>query len=239
MSTGRFELKYPVGIEQAAAARTWARAFCSSDPFGDQGRYVVSSLYLDTRDERLVYHTLQGNAERFKLRIRCYSFDECAPMFPEIKRRAGRAVLKERARATRAGIRGLLAGDPSGLEPSTAAMAFRLHMDELDLRPRVWVRYIRDAWTSPFGDGARLTVDWGIEAQVPPEGDPLSPLPDGWVPIPTERPQLVELKFDGAFPGWMDRLVRAADLRRTSFSKYTRAALATAGARETGFGWTP
>lgn len=223
---GRYEMKYPLDLAQADVALKWAQSFCVPDAFGDAGRYEVISLYFDTRDDRLMTSTLEGFRDRFKVRVRAYSREERAPLFAEIKRRLGRVVAKERARGTRDAIRALLHGQAALLEPLDRGLVFRSLVERLALRPRVWVRYQRQAFTSAFGDGARLTVDDRIEAQIPSLDDPLYPSPELWVPVPTDQPRLLELKYHGAFPAWMDRLVGAIGVRRSSFSKYARAAQA-------------
>jgi hypothetical protein len=104
------------------------------------------------------------------------------------------------------------------------------------------VSYLREAWESVYGDGGRLTFDWGLQVQVPTVERPYVPDPDGWDPVPLDSPCVLELKFNGAFPGWMLRLVRAMDLRRDNCSKYLQGAMRSGhlpwASLERGLRWT-
>ena len=128
--------------------------------------------------------------------------------------------------------------------PSTSAILidFRNRMDGGDLRPRLWVAYLREAWGSAFGDGARLTFDWGLRVQPPSIDRPFVPEPDEWVGVPLDQPCVLELKFNGAFPNWMLRMVRSVGLERNNCSKYLQGALRTGhlpwAALERGRRWT-
>ena len=98
-------------------------------------------------------------------------------------------------------------------------------MDLIDARPRLWVAYEREAYGSCFGDGARLTFDRLLRMQAPPADRPFVPDPDAWQSVVLDGEQtILELKFNGAFPFWMQRIVHGLGLRRTSCSKYVQAA---------------
>lgn len=238
---GRFEYKYEVDHSQVAAARAFAQAYCVPDPHGDRGRYEVGSLYFDTWDSRLAEQTIQGQKVRHKVRLRSYGTWGEGPFWAEIKRRAAGVVIKERAVVDGAWAEHLL--DPRARthtsKPSDAA-AFRAAIDRDDLRPKIWVRYQREAFVSPFGDAARLTIDSEICAQPVPAGEtPRRPRPDRWQPITMARPVVLELKFRGSCPAWMQRLARAAALPRCRFSKYVQSSLTIGELWFRGIPWMP
>lgn len=228
----RYEFKYLLPPERLAAVREWARTWCGPDAYGADGVYAVHSLYFDTDGWRLARQTLDGLRERFKARVRTYGWTDADPVFVELKGRVGTSVLKQRARIGREQVDALCAGGappPGGFVAANPAhqrdlVEFRNRQDRLDLRPRLWVSYVREAYQSRFGDGGRITFDVGLRVQPPDPERLFHPDEDRWVPVALPAPIVVELKFNGAFPRWMLHLVRALELRRESCSKYLHGA---------------
>ena len=96
----RYECKYLITEQQAARVRAYVLPYVELDPFAarsPQGRYQISSLYMDSDTLRLYHETLGGVKDRFKLRIRAYSDRYEDPVFFEVKKRCDRVILKERA----------------------------------------------------------------------------------------------------------------------------------------------
>lgn len=243
----RYELKYLVDEAQIAHIRACAQAYCAPDPHGDAGRYHVNSLYLDTPDWMTAEQTLQGLRNRFKIRLRTYAFTEHAPVFCEEKRRVGSSILKTRVCTDPQLVRAWLADplDPRLQEavlddPDLALIVGQVQAH--DLRPRLWVRYHREAYGSCFGDGARLTLDRTLEVQPPDPLGRFAPDPGAWEWVSAAGARAVlELKFNGGFPAWMRALVHGLGLQRVSFGKYVegglhRGAVADNRLRE-GIGW--
>jgi hypothetical protein len=50
------------------------------------------------------------------------------------------------------------------------------------------------------------------------------PDPSNWLQVALKRPIVLEMKFNGAFPHWMQHVVNALHLRRISCSKYVHGA---------------
>lgn len=230
----RYEFKYLIPPDRIAPLRDGVRSFCVPDAFGVDGKYDVNSLYLDDWNWTTARMTLNGVRNRFKARIRCYTWDDADPVYCELKDRVGTTILKQRALIERDQIEPMLVGrlpPERGFVASKASHqpdldTFRNRMDQLDLRPRLWVRYEREAYGSPYGDGGRLTFDTSLEVQVPPEDRPYHPDPDQWQSVPWDGPPvMVEMKFNGAFPRWMLQLVQGFGLLRISGSKYVTGAV--------------
>src|ERR1041384_8320422 len=99
MQQQRFELKYLISEETALLARDFVQSYLEMDEFS-VGRadysYPVHSLYLDSDDLTLYWRTVNGDKNRFKLRLRYYSLSPDAPVFFEIKRRMNNCILKQR-----------------------------------------------------------------------------------------------------------------------------------------------
>ncbi len=215
----RYEFKYLLHPEQAEAVARQARFHMEPDRLGDaDGAYSVTSLYLDRPGWTLAQQTWEGVRERIKLRIRYYG-SKPETVFAEVKKRVGSTIEKLRARIRPELAAALAHNEP--LPPDAGAEEFRQFAERLDARPGLWVRYRRRAFVSPWGDGARLTFDAGLEVQEPTHH---RFLPDErtWRSVPLERPIILELKFNGAYPGWMRRLVEGLRLERTSCSKYAQ-----------------
>jgi hypothetical protein len=191
------------------------------DHAGPDGAYTIASLYLDTADHRLFHANARESGDRYKVRVRNYPDTPGAPVFLEVKRRIGDVIRKTRI---------AISPDrwPAVLDaPRTPAeVAFVDLCGYRVLGPSTVVRYRREAWVSELEEYARVTFDCAIQA-APPTGWSLDVGGRGWRPIDhpihtaTRRAvTVVEMKFAGAAPVWMHRLIRRLDLRRFAFSKY-------------------
>ena len=109
----RFEYKYHVEPEQAVALRGFLRHYMTLDDYGatqENFSYPVHTLYLDSSDLRLYQATVNGDRNRYKLRLRFYENGESAAVYPEIKRRYNSVITKKRAAITRESARRIMHG---------------------------------------------------------------------------------------------------------------------------------
>ncbi len=231
--TARYEFKYLITDEQEAWIRQMTKMYCGPDPYGVDGTYNISSLYFDTWDWDLAMQTVEGVRNRYKLRIRTYGFTEIDPVFLEDKSRVGTSILKQRALVDRKFVEAVCRGELPVDECFRALKVdhtddmnrFRNTMDLVDLRPRLWVAYQREAYGSIYGDGARLTFDRQLRVQSPDVDHPYVPDDAAWQSVVLDGPQtILEMKFNGAFPFWMQRIVHGLRLNRVSCSKYVQGA---------------
>jgi len=229
----RYEFKYIISEDEADYIRDVALCFTERDAHGDNGVYDVNSLYFDDTPWNLAMQTVEGQRNRMKIRIRTYGFTPEDPVFLEDKSRVGDSICKSRALMARDHIHALCVGNPpppggfQAMKPSHQPdlERFRNILDMYDLRPRLWVGYQREAFGSPFGESARLTFDRYLRIQAPPEDRPYEPDPNGWKRVPLDSPgTILEMKFNGAFPFWMQRLAHELNLRRRACSKYVQGA---------------
>ena len=228
----RFELKYRIDSLLADQIDQVTCFHLEPDEHSEGDGYLVNSLYFDTPDDRDAQETDEGVILRSKVRLRCYSEIPRAPFFLELKQRFGTSIYKTRAAIDDEDAERIAEGEApvaayrSGQD--TAALdSIREVIDHRDMSPRVWVKYRRRAFTSPWGDRARATFDRDLESQAVVPGSALSPRPGRWG-FPEEDSRLVfELKFFGAAPRWMQRLTRDFELARTSCSKYGLSLLST------------
>ena len=225
----RFELKYIISEEVALAVRDFVASYLEIDEFGatlPNLSYPVHSLYLDSPDMKLYQATINGDKNRFKLRLRFYENRPDAPVFFEIKRRMNNTISKQRGGVRRDAVESLMAGHfpaPDHLiskEPKQliALQNFCRLMTNLEATPKAHVAYFREAWISTRDNSVRVTMD--REVRCDPE-------PTARLGTDMVRPALVfgnkivlELKFTNRFPDWFKELVRIFGLMQCGAAKY-------------------
>jgi hypothetical protein len=225
----RLELKYVVPERIALGVRDFVSSYLTLDAFGTRQpdlSYPVHSLYLDSDDLVFYWHTINGNKNRFKLRLRYYDEWPASPIFFEIKRRMNSAILKQRGAVKRSAVDALLAGQlpsPKQLffdEPTQlpALERFCELMQHYHAKPKAHVAYRREAWISTGSNSLRVTMDRQIQFNFEPASllrtemhNPLDVFPNVVV---------LELKFTGRFPDWFKELARCFNLWQCSAAKY-------------------
>ncbi|MCC6352958.1 MAG: polyphosphate polymerase domain-containing protein [Verrucomicrobiae bacterium] len=225
----RFERKYFITARQADQIREIVRAHLVPDSFGE-GRpdhaYPVYSLYVDSSELTTYWATVQCEKRRFKLRVRYYDEDSESPLFFEIKRRENDCILKHRGAVRRSAGAALLAGRLPGREhlvvdgPSqlAALQKFCQLMVRLHARPTATVTYLREAWVSPRGNSARVTIDRDVRGELRREADFTTRLDHPVYPFGDRR--VLELKFTDRFPDWFRDLTQHFNLNQSSAPKY-------------------
>jgi hypothetical protein len=225
----RWELKYVICEETAGAMRDFVRAYLEVDEYGvsrPDFAYPVHSLYLDTRELRLYWDTINGNKNRFKLRLRYYDNQPDSPVFFEIKRRMNNCILKQRGGVRRDAVPWLLHGQlpqPEHLLSKEtkyylALQRFCQHMTDLVAVPKVHISYLREAWVSPNDNSVRVTFDRQIRAAADYEAR-LSTNHEGEVTAFGKR-VVLELKFTDRYPHWFRDMVRCFNLFQCGAAKY-------------------
>ncbi|BET69445.1 polyphosphate polymerase domain-containing protein [Opitutales bacterium ASA1] len=225
----RFELKYRIPAATASAVREFVAAHLALDPFGatqPDRSYAVHSLYLDSPDLALFHATINGDRNRFKLRLRWYQSDPAAPVYFEIKRRVDRCILKRRARVRRDAVPRLIAGDwphPDDVFAPTEQNLGDLHAFlalacGMDAAPRTRVSYRREAWIDADPSGARVTFDREIRSE--PSHNAVFETSSASRAEVFPHEVVLELKFTDRFPAWMAEAVRTFDLVQAGAAKY-------------------
>jgi SPX domain protein involved in polyphosphate accumulation len=248
MQTSRFELKYVVNEELALQIRDFARCHLDLDE-NSIGKpdfsYPVHSLYLDSDALLTYWNTINGDRNRFKLRIRFYNEDPETPVFFEIKRRVNNSIKKQRAGVRREAVNRILAGQLPDIanfvskEPKHmfAMQEFIRLMQQVEARPMLHVAYRREAYMPREDNSARLTLDRDVRS----EPDPAARLSTRMrnPRVTWGKAVILELKFTNRFPNWFAELVRVFNLRPSGAAKYvdglahhsSRAIFSTTGRR--------
>ncbi|MCU0787352.1 MAG: polyphosphate polymerase domain-containing protein [Verrucomicrobia bacterium] len=225
----RFELKYIIEEQAALGIRDYLRCYLELDEYGatlPNLSYPVHSLYLDSPNLKLYQDTINGDKNRFKLRLRFYENRPSAPVYCEIKRRMNNTISKERAALVRDGVQDVLAGylpEPGRLvNPNPKQMVAIQHfcqlISDLRARPRTHVAYLREAWMSRHDNSVRVTLDRAVRTETSP-GTTLRTKMTSPVLVFGDK-VVLELKFTGRFPDWFKELVRIFGLVQCGAAKY-------------------
>lgn len=211
--------------------RSFIAGYLELDPFGAKQTnlsYPVHSLYLDSDDLKLFQSTINGERNRYKLRVRFYEDWPEAPVFFEIKRRNNNIIRKERCGVSREAAARVLEGyfpAPSeivskGARHEQGLQRFLELMTGIEARPKTHVSYFREAWLQPGSNAVRVTIDRDVRSE-PVFNSSLNPRFTNPVRAFGDAP-ILELKFTDRFPHWFRELVRVFGLRQGSAAKYVQ-----------------
>jgi len=221
----RHELKYVISYAKTEAITRYIEPYLELDRYSrlrPDGFYPIVSLYLDSDNLQLCRESIDGNKNRFKLRIRSYTDDPEYPRFMEIKRRINLIIAKDRVKIKDGDIPRLLRGmDPAGLgyqENGNIISQFQLYAKSIMAHPTVLIRYRRRAYEGYSHNRVRVTFDRELcyksmrMQQVTLNGA-------GWQRHNIQG-VILEIKFTGRYPAWLGRMTECFDLRVQSMSKY-------------------
>ena len=186
----------------------------------------MHSLYLDSDDLKFYWKTINGDKNRFKLRLRFYNDNLDTPVFFEIKRRMNNCILKQRGGVRRDAVQDLLNGHfpaPVHLVSNNPKQLLALEnfcqlMHEHQAKPKVHIAYLREAYVPHDDNSARLTLDRMVSAEA--ETVALLSTQMRNPVIVWGKEVVLELKFTNRFPEWFGDLVRVFGLRQCGAAKY-------------------
>ncbi len=229
LMASRFELKYLIPNAVALQVRDFIQQHLELDEYG-RGQpnlsYPVHSLYLDSDDWKIYWRTVNGDKNRFKLRIRYYTENPKAPVFFEIKRRMKDVILKERCGVRRPAVEEILNGhfplDPRLVsedpEERQALVEFQRLMLHLNAKPKMHVAYLREAYVSTYNNEFRITMDRAVQVMPRFDGALQTAMENPYVC--TEDVVILELKFTGRFPTWYRELVQIFNCFQCGAAKF-------------------
>jgi hypothetical protein len=227
----RYELKYIIPERVALQIRQFVQQYLELDEFG-QGRpnlaYPVHSIYFDSDDWKIYWRTINGDKNRYKLRLRYYSDDPSTPIFVEIKRRMKDIILKQRGRIEHHAVPELVRGHfPSGPhlrsgEEIHAIERFLELMHSVNARPKMHVAYDREAYVNDYNNEVRVTFDRRVRAELRPNGEITTEMTNPY--ICTTDQVILELKFTNRAPFWYRELVENFNCFQTGAAKFVESA---------------
>jgi hypothetical protein len=227
----RFELKYLLNRAQYQAMVAEVKEYLPFDrQAGEQGHYLLSSLYYDTFDYRAYWDKLEGHRFRRKVRLRVYGEQQVTPdtlCFVEIKQRINKTVQKKRVKLPYAvavelcekgePVEGASAADQAVIEE----ILYLYHT--LQLQPACIVSYDRLAFEgSDYEPGLRVTFDTQLKCRV----HDLSLLSQGYADnqyfLPPQQ-CIFEVKVNYRTPYWLTELIAKHGCPFRRISKYCTA----------------
>jgi hypothetical protein len=228
----RVERKLVLTPPQAKALRAVVDAHMAVEHFvAGRDRTRIHSTYLDTADFALYHQSLVGgDATGLKLRIRSYSDAATASAdsgaFLEAKLAVSTDGTREKNKArlnlTDDALAALMAGEALALPRSRKRFWRPLlgFMAGSRVAPRLAVSYSREAFVDETG-ALRVTFDEHFQASAI-AADGSSPLT---APRSLDDVVILEIKFVGEVPEWLNEAIAALDLPvgGQSFSKYKTA----------------
>ncbi|NBB76646.1 MAG: VTC domain-containing protein [Bacteroidetes bacterium] len=226
----RFELKYHITEDKARQIRFFVQNYLSTDRHSrkrSSSGYDVHSLYFDSPFLKTYQDTINGNRNRYKLRLRYYSDD--SPVFMEIKRRYDWVIRKKRTQIKRDSVPQLVRGQMPGVdclvqktpEDTETLNRFVRHQQMLSAAPKIHVFYKREAYQLEESNDARVTIDRNVMATDYIKSPLPTEIPGSLEVFPGEA--ILEIKFTNRFPIWLQELTERFHLRRESASKYVDA----------------
>lgn len=233
MQAQRFEQKYLVDEETALKIRDFVQTHLELDEYGEgkpNFSYPVHSLYLDSPDLRLARETINGNKNRFKLRVRFYNNNPDTPVFFEIKARLNNIIQKQRGGVRHDAVQWLLNGhlpeyahliskDPRQL---IALQNFCTKVQQIHAAPQVHIAYLREAYVHPTNNAVRVTLDREVRAEYEPTARLSTEMEN---PVrPFGKDVILELKFTNHFPNWFRDLVQNFGCMQCGAAKYVEGA---------------
>jgi len=217
----RVECKYLITETVRAGIRDYIKPFVKPDRFAhghDDGRYPISSLYLDCPRLSLYKSTANGIKNRFKLRVRTYSDSPADNAFFEVKKRMNGIVYKSRESVPRAKAIELIERDSHEAAPGSDLAEFLSLREMHGAEPLMRVKYMREAYVSQSADPVRLTFDDDLEGALTLDSN-LSHLGGDWLKVPMDH-SILEVKFTNLYPAWIANMAQEFQLDRTSVPKY-------------------
>lgn len=226
--SSRYELKYLIPERVALQVRQFVQQYLEVDEYGaglPNYSYPVHSIYFDSDDWEIYWRTINGDKNRYKLRLRYYSEDPRTPVFVEIKRRMKDIILKERGRIEHADVPLLAAGhfppDRSGRRPAEEVHAIHRFLElmaDVNAKPKMHVAYEREAYVNNHNNEVRVTMDRAVRGATRFDGKVTTKMEDPFVC--TKEVVILELKFTGRYPFWYRDLVQNFNCFQTGAAKF-------------------
>ncbi|MBS5724822.1 MAG: polyphosphate polymerase domain-containing protein [Clostridiales bacterium] len=212
----RSEKKYLLSVGQYGQLINVLQEYTLPDAYGNTDIYTI---YYDTPDFLLVRRSIEKPVFKEKLRLRTYGRPEDHDTaYIEMKRKYNKTVYKRRiAMPYREALEFLRT--PENDSQIAREIGYMLDFYP-QIQPAISMTYSRISLIGQEDPNLRITFDsnvrWRtnpIDLAIPAAGTPL--LEDGW--------KIMELKFVGALPLWLVRLLSEVSCFPVPFSKYGKA----------------
>ena len=216
----RHEIKVPINPFDKAVLGSRLSACLTRDAnAGEDGSYLVRSLYFDTPYDTALREKLSGADMREKFRIRIYNGDAGGRIMLEKKVKRNGLCGKDNAPLTFDECDKLIRGETAWMIESERPLIRELYAKMLAtmLAPKTIIEYKREAFIYQTGN-VRITLDSDIRTGLFStglfdKGLPLVPAADGLI--------VMEIKYDAFLPDFVSDLLKMGGRRQSACSKYT------------------
>lgn len=218
----RFELKFIIPESLSQPIRDFISPNLVLDAHAQEDRsYPIHSIYLDSPSLKTYQATLNGDRNRYKLRVRYYDDKADSPVFLELKRKFNDVVRKQRCMLTRDSLPLAIAGDSTCIRPKDQAdYAVILPLIQNNAAtPRAHVAYRREAWVSRLDNSVRVTMDRQVRVE-PCFGLSLHTKMQKPVVVFNDN-VVLELKFTSRYPQWFRDMIHVFNIMQCGAAKYT------------------
>ena len=215
----RHEQKYFITLTQATELTDRLSQVLKFDRYSvDKGKYLISSVYFDTFENRSLEGTEAGLLKRKKWRIRAYNHDDSFISLEKKTKRGGLGK-KESVRINRQIYDDIMykRGDMLNKLGSDLAHEFYHMINVEGYKPKTVVEYTRRAFVSDVSN-VRITLDMNVKGSGSgvdmflDSGSLVYTIPPCWV--------VLEVKYDHFLPDYIRNLLPDASVMQTSCSKY-------------------
>ena len=214
----RAEQKYIISSKKKQALLNCIRDHIVPDSYG---RTTVQSIYLDTKDMRLIRASIDAEVYKEKLRLRSYGVpSDRDTVFLELKKKYRGIVYKRRecmslVEARRYVFNGIIPKDTQIMREIEYSM-------ELYGRPKpsVLISCEREAYYETTNEDIRITFDTDLRFRT---HDLLLEKGSTGTRIFNDGSCVLEIKVPASMPLWLDRALQRLFIYPSSFSKYKEA----------------
>jgi len=213
----RHENKYCISLVDMLSLKMSLSAVMHLDEHTIDGKYEITSLYLDTADDKALLENIAGVPNREKYRIRYYN-DDINHIFLEKKCKQGELGFKEQTVMAKEDVVKILNGDYSSIATSSDPLIKEVYEKIFfeNLHPSSVVKYQRIPYIYEAGN-VRVTMDYDIRTTVSVEDfldvdAPTIPVDDAC--------NLLEVKWDQYLPDIIAQIVNLDNLSQIPYSKY-------------------
>ncbi|MDE6724074.1 MAG: polyphosphate polymerase domain-containing protein [Ruminiclostridium sp.] len=218
----RLEDKFLITEEQYTALSQRIKDFMELDPFCEKGSYKILNIYFDSADGEVIRKSVQKPYFKEKLRLRSYGVPKSgeSTVFLELKRKSAGIVNKRRATMTYdEAVKYMESGEkPKNADYLTSQVLREIDyfLEKTKAVPKYFLSYDRIAMFGKKDKGLRLTFDTNIQSRR----DDLSFSAGcyGRQLLPPDT-RLMEVKFLGAIPLELVKILSELKIYRRSFSK--------------------
>lgn len=210
----RYETKYLLNKKEHEELIYLMKEYMKLDKFG---RMLITNIYFDTKDYRVIRRSLEKPLYKEKLRVRFYddNFDDA---FVELKKKYKKVVYKRRVKTSFEMMKSSLVNRECKIDDSQISKEIDYFIKAYnDPFPRVYLSYEREAFYSKDDSDFRMTFDYNIKVRDydvinVKRRDGINVLEDDYV--------LLEVKTAYALPEWLLNYFNENKIYKKSFSKY-------------------